>query len=188
MLCFHDFLWRRFERVVEFCGRQLTPHVYTFITFTEAQQRQQRPSRPAGGDLAGKKARVLRQTRLIPLLVCNVEQFEKHLIALAKRTKLDLCAGLKLSTSRDFRINQATLQAALERAASSEEDGDENDDPAGGATPPAADGQQQGAVSSSQHSQVVSRLARPSQRVSKLSRGASQHQSQPSSKRPKLGK
>ncbi|XP_037077095.1 Fanconi anemia group I protein-like, partial [Pollicipes pollicipes] len=108
----------KFERVLEGCGRSLTPHVYTFITFTESQQRQQRQAKRA--DPAGTRARVLRQTRLIPVLVCNIEQFEKHLIALAQRTKLDLHAGVKLSTSRDFRINQAALQAALERAASSD--------------------------------------------------------------------
>ncbi|KAF0306828.1 Fanconi anemia group I protein [Amphibalanus amphitrite] len=173
----------KFERVLEACGRSLTPHVYVFITFTESQQRQQRQGK---ADPAVKRARVLRQTRLIPVLVCNIENFEKHLIALGKRTKLDLHAGVKLSTSRDFRIIQATLQAALERAGSSEEEeeeeGAENRDPRGADAPAGTASQ----LARSQLSQGVVRLTRPSQKPSKLSR--SQKLSQPAAKRAKVEK
>ena len=170
----------RLERVLEACGRSLTPHVYTFITFTESQQRSQPPGK---ADPAVKRARVLRQTRLIPVLICNIEKFEKHLIALGKRTKLELHAGVKMSTSRDFRIIQATLQAALERAASSE---DEDGDALGTENRASRQEHAEGQPAPSQLSQGVSRLTRPSQKASRLSR--SQKLSRPAAKRAKVEK
>ena len=152
-----------------------------FISFTESQQRQQRQGK---ADPSVKRARVLRQTRLIPVLVCNIENFEKHLIALGKRTKLNLHAGVKMSTSRDFRIIQATLQAALERAGSSEDE--EEEEEAENRDPRAEDAAAASQPARSQAAQGVVRLSRPSQKPSKLSRA--QKLSQPAAKRAKVEK
>ncbi|TRY87249.1 hypothetical protein DNTS_031752 [Danionella cerebrum] len=59
-------------------------------------------------------AKVLRETKAIPNLIFNVEQYEKFLILLSKKSKVNLMQYMKLSTSRDFRINTATLDAALQ--------------------------------------------------------------------------
>ncbi|XP_048471700.1 Fanconi anemia group I protein-like [Rhincodon typus] len=59
-------------------------------------------------------ARVLRETKPIPNLVFAIEQYEKFLIHLTKKSKVNLMQYMKLSTSRDFRINAATLDAALQ--------------------------------------------------------------------------
>lgn len=86
----------------------------------------------------------MRETKAIPNLIFSIEQYEKYLITLSKKSKvcvniekiytffLKLCRPLdtvksscmffqvnlmqymKLSTSRDFRINAATLDAALQ--------------------------------------------------------------------------
>jgi hypothetical protein len=44
------------------------------------------------------------------------------------RLKVDLTANLKMSTSRDFRINAASLQAAFERDEQPSDENDENED------------------------------------------------------------
>ncbi|KAG2471095.1 FANCI protein, partial [Polypterus senegalus] len=69
-----------------------------------------------------KYAKMLRETRAIPNLIFSIEQYEKFLIHLSKKSKVNLMQYMKLSTSRDFRINAATLEAALQ-----EQEGVEND-------------------------------------------------------------
>lgn len=56
----------------------------------------------------------MRETKAIPDLIFNIEQYEKYLITLSKKSKVNLMQYMKLSTSRDFRINAATLEVALQ--------------------------------------------------------------------------
>uniref|UniRef100_A0A672NW62 Fanconi anemia group I protein-like n=1 Tax=Sinocyclocheilus grahami TaxID=75366 RepID=A0A672NW62_SINGR len=79
---------------VKLSGSHLTPQCYCFITYVQAK--------------------VLRETKAIPNLIFNIEQYEKFLILLSKKSKVNLMQYMKLSTSRDFRINAATLEAALQ--------------------------------------------------------------------------
>ncbi|CAG03441.1 unnamed protein product, partial [Tetraodon nigroviridis] len=63
---------------------------------------------------AAASAKLLRETKAIPNLIFSIEQYEKYLITLSKKSKVNLMQYMKLSTSRDFRINAATLEAALQ--------------------------------------------------------------------------
>ncbi|TSK45830.1 Fanconi anemia group I protein [Bagarius yarrelli] len=81
-------------KYVKLSGSHLTPQCYSFITYVQAK--------------------VLRDTKPIPTLIFNVEQYEKFLIVLSKKSKVNLMQYMKLSTSRDFRINTATVEAALQ--------------------------------------------------------------------------
>lgn len=102
-----------------------------------------------------RQAKLLRDTKAIPNLIFSIEQYEKFLILLSKKSKVclnhrpsthtslkrfnaarvacstsvtvrvfccqvNLMQYMKLSTSRDFRINTATLEAALQEQNSSE--------------------------------------------------------------------
>lgn len=95
-----------------------------------------------------RQAKLLRDTKAIPNLIFSIEQYEKFLILLSKKSKVcpvnlvngvcvcvspdvsvtallfclkvNLMQYMKLSTSRDFRINMATLEAALQEHNSSE--------------------------------------------------------------------
>ncbi|XP_077372688.1 Fanconi anemia group I protein-like isoform X1 [Festucalex cinctus] len=107
----------RFEKLVKLSGSHLTPQCYFFITYVQGGESS------AGG--AGKKkkkievniaatAKLLRQTKAIPNLIFSIEQYEKYIITLSKKSKVNLMQYMKLSTSRDFRINAATLDAALQ--------------------------------------------------------------------------
>lgn len=67
-------------------------------------------------------ARVLRETKPIPNLIFAIEQYEKFLIHLSKRSKVNLMQHMKLSTSRDFKIKGNILDMVLRE---DEEDEDE---------------------------------------------------------------
>uniref|UniRef100_A0A671PU49 Fanconi anemia group I protein-like n=1 Tax=Sinocyclocheilus anshuiensis TaxID=1608454 RepID=A0A671PU49_9TELE len=86
----------KYVSLVKLSGSHLTPQCYCFITYVQVC------------------AKVLRESKAIPNLIFNIEQYEKFLILLSKKSKVNLMQYMKLSTSRDFRINAATLEAALQ--------------------------------------------------------------------------
>uniref|UniRef100_A0A8C3T8R4 FA complementation group I n=1 Tax=Chelydra serpentina TaxID=8475 RepID=A0A8C3T8R4_CHESE len=89
----------RLEKLVKLSGSHLTPQCYAFITYVQ---------------VSGLSAKVLRETKPIPNLIFAIEQYEKFLIHLSKKSKVNLMQYMKLSTSRDFRINASTLESALQ--------------------------------------------------------------------------
>uniref|UniRef100_A0A3B4V0H7 FA complementation group I n=1 Tax=Seriola dumerili TaxID=41447 RepID=A0A3B4V0H7_SERDU len=97
----HSTLPTRFEKLVKLSGSHLTTQCYSFITYAQAK--------------------LLRETKAIPDLIFSIEQYEKYLITLSKKSKVNLMQYMKLSTSRDFRINAATLDAALQEQDDSQE-------------------------------------------------------------------
>ncbi|KAM4734088.1 Fanconi anemia group I protein [Anableps anableps] len=120
----HGSLPNRFEKLVKLSGSHLTPQCYSFITYAQSGESN------LGDDKKKKKrnevnitasAKLLRETKAIPNLIFSIEQYEKYLITLSKKSKVNLMQYMKLSTSRDFRINAATLDAALQEQEETEE-------------------------------------------------------------------
>uniref|UniRef100_A0A3Q2QG22 FA complementation group I n=1 Tax=Fundulus heteroclitus TaxID=8078 RepID=A0A3Q2QG22_FUNHE len=103
----------RFEKLVKLSGSHLTPQCYSFITYAQVQS-QSKLFTSAKEEKNRTLAKILRDTKAIPNLIFSIEQYEKYLIALSKKSKVNLMQYMKLSTSRDFRINAATLDAALQ--------------------------------------------------------------------------
>ncbi|KAM8973789.1 Fanconi anemia group I protein [Pelodytes ibericus] len=105
----------RLEKLVKLSGSHLTPQCYAFITYV---QNIHSKHLSAAGEKKKKKedattitsAKILRDTKPIPNLIFAIEQYEKFLIQLSKKSKVNLMQYMKLSTSRDFRINAAALQ------------------------------------------------------------------------------
>ena len=64
------------------------------------------------------KAKVLRDTKFIPKLILRIENFDKFVICLGKKTKLDLSKHLHIGTVRDFRIKSSQLKEAINEALS----------------------------------------------------------------------
>ncbi|XP_070686476.1 Fanconi anemia group I protein [Pempheris klunzingeri] len=122
----HGVLPARFEKLVKLSGSHLTPQCYSFITYAQGGE-------CGGGGTDDKKkkkrtevnaaasTKLLPETKVIPNLIFSIEQYEKYLIALSKKSKVNLMQYMKLSTSRDFRINAATLDAALQEQDVSQE-------------------------------------------------------------------
>ncbi|KDR08917.1 Fanconi anemia group I protein [Zootermopsis nevadensis] len=101
----------RFEMVVRLAGKHLSPHVYNLISYIEANQKKNKKNgikkKKAGPLLI--KSKVLRETRFIPNLIFEIEQFEKLVIELSKKSKVNLMNYVKLGTYRDFRIHSNRL-------------------------------------------------------------------------------
>ncbi|XP_075870862.1 Fanconi anemia group I protein isoform X2 [Nelusetta ayraudi] len=142
----------RFEKLVKLSGSHLTPQCYTFITYAQGGEENgdEKKKKKRNEMNAAASAKLLRDTKAIPNLIFSIEQYEKFLILLSKKSKVCLNNGLsahisldlvsmpcalsdlsvttcvsfdvqvnlmqymKQSTSRDFRINTATLEAALQ--------------------------------------------------------------------------
>ncbi|KAF9913165.1 hypothetical protein EC991_003625 [Linnemannia zychae] len=57
-----------------------------------------------GGAKSRQKAKILRESKLIPTLIYGVEQYERYVIQLSKKSKVNLTQFMRRSTARDFRI------------------------------------------------------------------------------------
>ena len=131
----------RFEKLIKLVGTHLTHYVYSMITYiqtTENEQLQQnmdkgkKDKKKTTAALKAGSAKALKQSRTIPNLIFAIETFEKFLIQLTKKSKVNLMEHMKHSTSRDFRINVAVLQEVSESEEEDEEDitdGDTQDEP-----------------------------------------------------------
>uniref|UniRef100_A0A452TL29 FA complementation group I n=1 Tax=Ursus maritimus TaxID=29073 RepID=A0A452TL29_URSMA len=93
---------------VKLSGSHLTPLCYSFISYIQGK--------------AAAVARVLRETKPIPNLIFAIEQYEKFLIHLSKKSKVNLMQHMRLSTSRDFKIKGNILDMVLRE---DEDDGHE---------------------------------------------------------------
>ncbi|KAJ8727968.1 hypothetical protein PYW08_016353 [Mythimna loreyi] len=91
----------RFERLLKLSGKKLSTVMDNLITYLEASQQQQNATK------------VLRETKLIPRLVLEAEQFSKRVILLSNKAKLNWQQYLSLGTARDFRIKGPVLQEVL---------------------------------------------------------------------------
>ncbi|XP_058501147.1 Fanconi anemia group I protein isoform X1 [Solea solea] len=120
----HGTLPARFEKLVKLSGSHLTPQCYSFITHAQSAElngADDKKKKKRAEVSVAASAKLLRETKTIPELIFSIEQYEKYLITLSKKSKVNLMQYMKLSTSRDFRINGATLNAALQEQDDSQE-------------------------------------------------------------------
>ncbi|XP_074693851.1 Fanconi anemia group I protein [Strix aluco] len=113
----------RLEKLVKLSGSHLTPQCYSFITYVQnihseslsfAEEKKRKKKEDEAATISTVMAKVLRDTKPIPNLIFAIEQYEKFLIHLSKKSKVNLMQYMKLSTSRDFRINASMLDSALQ--------------------------------------------------------------------------
>ncbi|XP_033114599.1 Fanconi anemia group I protein-like [Anneissia japonica] len=132
----------KFPKLIKLSGTHLTQQVYALITYIQAAQSEQlQPGDTKATEKAKRKKnnkevkvdaktknaqKVLRGSRSIPNLIYSIEQYERILIKLGKRAKVNLMEHVKLSTSRDFRINFAVVEASLD-ASSDEQLSEDNE-------------------------------------------------------------
>ncbi|KAF7283340.1 hypothetical protein GWI33_000852 [Rhynchophorus ferrugineus] len=118
-----------FEKLIKLIGKQLTPQVYCFITYIgESSQSvndgSQSNKRKEGTIMRNK---VLKQTKLIPKLIYDIEQLSKYLIQLSKKTKVDISKYVGAGVVRDFRIKG--LAECMEEKGLKDHSSDSDDDP-----------------------------------------------------------
>ncbi|NXF54887.1 FANCI protein, partial [Oceanites oceanicus] len=121
----------RLEKLVKLSGSHLTPQCYSFITYVQnihseslsfAEEKKKKKKEDEAVAISTVMAKVLRETKPIPNLIFAIEQYEKFLIHLSKKSKVNLMQYMKLSTSRDFRINASMLDNALQEQEHDAED------------------------------------------------------------------
>ncbi|NXD61524.1 FANCI protein, partial [Eolophus roseicapillus] len=127
----------RLEKLVKLSGSHLTPQCYSFITYVQnihseslsfAEEKKKKKKEAESAAISTVMAKVLRETKPIPNLIFAIEQYEKFLIHLSKKSKVNLMQYMKLSTSRDFRINASMLNSTLqERSTEDAENEPDND-------------------------------------------------------------
>ncbi|NWW77491.1 FANCI protein, partial [Climacteris rufus] len=127
----------RLEKLVKLSGSHLTPQCYSFITYVQnihseslsfVEEKKKKKKEDEAAAVSTVMAKVLRETKPIPNLIFAIEQYEKFLIHLSKKSKVNLMQYMKLSTSRDFRINASVLDSALqERSTEDAENEPDND-------------------------------------------------------------
>lgn len=96
-------------------GRPLAARIYDLIEYIEENIFKDSSRRKKNDPLADK-ARVLRETKLIPKLIFRIECYNKFIILLGKKTKKDLSEYLHIGTVRDFRIKTSVLRDVLNKS------------------------------------------------------------------------
>uniref|UniRef100_J3LNM5 FANCI solenoid 4 domain-containing protein n=2 Tax=Oryza brachyantha TaxID=4533 RepID=J3LNM5_ORYBR len=105
----------KFQKLAEVTCRMLTAPLYVFVAIV--QENQQTSKR-------GILARIKRESRCIPDLIFQIEDYEKYLIQLSKLTHMNLLRHAKRSVARDFQIkakDEQEMDSSPAGAASSED-------------------------------------------------------------------
>ncbi|KAI1235183.1 hypothetical protein IHE44_0002819 [Lamprotornis superbus] len=130
----------RLEKLVKLSGSHLTPQCYSFITYVQnihseslsfVDEKKKKKKEGEAAAVSTVMAKVLRETKPIPNLIFAIEQYEKFLIHLSKKSKVNLMQYMKLSTSRDFRINASVLDSALQEHNSEDAENEPHNDQEG---------------------------------------------------------
>ena len=118
----------KFLKVISYSGTHLEQQMYTFISHYQSLESEngtavkgKEKEKEKGKDKEGlflrptsiSKSKIMKQARSYPNLIFAVEQYERFLIHLSKKSKRNLLESFKTSTARDFRINAAAVDAAL---------------------------------------------------------------------------
>ncbi|XP_060066716.1 Fanconi anemia group I protein-like [Ylistrum balloti] len=121
----------RFEKLIKLIGTHLTQHCYAMITYIQTSESEhiqhavekhgKKDKKKASAAVQAGKAKVMKQSKTIPNLIFAIESFEKYLIQLSKKSKINLMEHIKISTSRDFRINTAALQEVMAEPSDNED-------------------------------------------------------------------
>ncbi|XP_018318528.1 Fanconi anemia group I protein [Agrilus planipennis] len=117
----------RFERVVRISGKNFFNSVYEFIIYVEDNQKEEEATQAKRKSVDSNilKNKVLKETKLIPKLIYEMEQYGKSIIQLSNKTKVDLARFVGTGSARDFRIKglkEALLEVEADASTSIVED------------------------------------------------------------------
>ncbi|XP_018402667.1 PREDICTED: Fanconi anemia group I protein [Cyphomyrmex costatus] len=101
----------KFIQVIQSAGKSLKSVFYNLITYIEEHQN----AKKSKTDSLIQRNKILKETRVIPRVICEIEQFHKEILSLDKKTGIPLEIYIKHSITRDFRIKSTQLIEALDR-------------------------------------------------------------------------
>lgn len=134
----------KYEQLIKAIGKSLPLRIYRMFSYIEDnifdEDADDEVAASAGSKRArmknprSDKAKIVRDTKYIPKLILHIENFNKFVNCLSKKTKHDLAKLLHFGTVRDFRIKTADLREAVERTFRENErtEVDDDDDDADG--------------------------------------------------------
>ncbi|KAI4477388.1 hypothetical protein M0804_012774 [Polistes exclamans] len=103
----------RFIQVIQLAGKPLKYTFYELVTHIEDSQSKDKKRLKTDTNI--QKNYILRETKLIPRVVYEIEQFSKEVLLLGKKTGVPLENYIKHSVTRDFRILDSQLTESLEQ-------------------------------------------------------------------------
>ncbi|XP_029045832.2 Fanconi anemia group I protein isoform X1 [Osmia bicornis bicornis] len=101
----------KFIQVVQLAGKPLKSAFYNLVTYVEENQNKARSK----SDSHAQRNKILKETKVIPRVVYEIEQFNKEILLLGKKTSVPLENYMKRSVTRDFRIKNPQLVEDLEK-------------------------------------------------------------------------
>ncbi|XP_026674075.1 Fanconi anemia group I protein isoform X2 [Ceratina calcarata] len=101
----------KFIQTVQLAGKPLKSAFYNLVAYVEENQNESNSKT----DSYAQRNKILKETKVIPRVVYEIEQFNKEILLLGKRTDIPLENYIKHSVTRDFRIKNVELVEALER-------------------------------------------------------------------------
>ncbi|KAL5259148.1 hypothetical protein ACHWQZ_G009563 [Mnemiopsis leidyi] len=107
------------EKLAKLVGTSTNQKLYSFLIYLE---------QPFANNIgAAQNAATLRKQAVsVPGLVFSVEQCERNLIILSKKTKTDLMEHFKRSPARDFKVNLKVLEEKLSKV---DDEGEDSEQP-----------------------------------------------------------
>lgn len=127
----------KFDQLVQTIGKKLPLKVYAMISYIEdnifvpehdEENDDEAPKRTKKKEPKNQKAKVMRDTKHIPKLILRIENFNKYITNLSKKTEHDLSKCLHLGTVRDFRIKTSALREAIEKIRQNEPEENEDEE------------------------------------------------------------
>lgn len=125
----------RFDQLVQTIGKKLPLKIHAMVQYiednifyeSESDNSNEVPKHVKKKDAQNNKAKVMKYIyKNIPKLIKNIENFNKFVISLSKKTEHDLNKLLHIGTQRDFKIKTTLLREAIEKSRENDSD-DDND-------------------------------------------------------------
>lgn len=107
----------KFDQLVQTVGKKLPMRIYAIVSYIEDNidgETTETANKKSTKNPKNEKAKVMRDTKFIPKLIWRIENFNKYVIWLSKKTEHDLAKFLHIGTVRDFRIKTNDLRKAIE--------------------------------------------------------------------------
>ncbi|CAG8756042.1 33754_t:CDS:10, partial [Gigaspora margarita] len=125
----------QFTDVIKLAGGELTNNLYNFLTaFGQVKNSAHSLTSKKGKSKTKpltQKARITKESKIIPVLIFILEQFERYTMQLSKKSKTDLMHYITTTTSRDFKIkieeldNDANQPKRVSKATTSNDQDDD---------------------------------------------------------------
>lgn len=101
----------KFQMLIKSAGKDLKPSIESYIYKLEEDKKPQGKS----SDSKIRRNKILKETKLIPRVIHEIEQFHKDILILSKKSGIELNKNIKQSHTRDFAISKKALVENLDR-------------------------------------------------------------------------